>query len=118
VECPEGLTPAPATLVTGYIHAPSKHSVDDYFKWISNYMELNTSIIMYVDLAYMHKIKKLVTASQIVTVPMSLSQFKSTACGMDVWQRQHEIDCENHFQTVPLVSSIMMITVNVSHIGF
>jgi hypothetical protein len=73
---------------------PSKHSVEKYMTWSDNLFTLNASVIAYVDIAFLHILEPKAARSRTVIVPMSLSGFKTMACGIDIWRKQHALDCE------------------------
>ena len=108
VECPkaEGTVSAAATVVTAFMHVPSKtRSMDEWVQQIGSFMQLNASVVMYIDVAYGHVFAEMPTNNRIVTVHTSMGNFKSTSCGMGVWKQQHSMDCPEQTNSPPLVGA-------------
>lgn len=108
VKCPksERRESADATVVTAYMHAPSKtRSMDEWVHHIESFMQLNASVLMYIDVAYGHVFDEMPTNNRIVSVHTSMGNFKSTSCGMGLWKQQHSMDCPEQTNSPPLVGT-------------
>lgn len=107
VECPDmpNFEESPATVVTSYMHSPSKHTVEEYFDWIENFLALNASVIAFVDIPYHDRLEQLPSNARVIFVPTSLSSFRAMGCGLTLWKHENSRDCERKTHSPPLVSS-------------
>ena len=106
VTCPPGLTPNPlATVVTAYMHTPSKHSTDVYMQHIQKFFKLQASIVAFIDYAYVHTAQRASSRPKdTIIVPVTFAHFRALACGLSVWQRQHAVDVEQNIHSPMLYS--------------
>ncbi len=96
VTCPSGLTANPvATVVTSYLHTPAKRTTDVYLQRMQTFFQLKASIVAYVDFAYVRTAQSMVLHPRdAIIVPVTFAQFRTLACGLNVWQHEHEMDVE------------------------
>jgi hypothetical protein len=113
LKCPAGLAPNPvATIVTSYLHTPAKRSTDVYLQRMETFFKLQASIVAYIDFAYVETAERMArssssggvsggssspdgTTATTVIVPVTYSQFRTLACGLNVWRKEHRIDVEH-----------------------
>lgn len=104
VTCPAGLTPNPgATVVTSYLHTPSKRSTDVYLQRMKTFFQLEASVVAFVDYAYVQVAETLApNPRDTLIVPVTFAQFRTLACGLRLWQGQHAVDVEKERHTPTL----------------
>lgn len=97
VRCPAGLAPNPvATVVTSYLHTPSKRPAAEYLPRMTSFFQLEASVVAFVDYAYVQRAEAMVLKpNATIIVPISFAQFRSLACGLRVWMHEHAVDPEH-----------------------
>ena len=102
--CPPHLNrTAPATIVTAYFSLPSKHTHEEYLGWMSQLLQLDAAMVIYVDVGFTEVIRSLRQhrRSATVIVPTTLAAFKSMQVGYDFWRAQTSIMCSQWAAKMP-----------------
>ena len=93
------------TLVTGYFNIPSKHSISEYEKWISYFLQINHPMIFFVDNKYYKKIiskRPIEYKNKTIWIKTDISDFYSYKKFFNEFNMTYEIDIEKQIHSVPL----------------
>ena len=93
------------TLVTGYFKIKSKHSYTNYLDWINNFLQINHSIIFFIDSSiYKEFINKRPSEYQYKTlwVKTDIMDFYSYKNFFNDFNQTYELDSEKIFHNVLL----------------
>ena len=93
------------TLVTAYYRIKSKHSPEEYFKWINNIVLLNKPMVFYSNKEFMPTIKKLRPKKlydKTVFIELEMEEFYSYKNFYKEFKEAFPIDHENSYHTIPL----------------
>ena len=93
------------TLVSAYYKIKSKHTPEQYLKWINNIVLLNKSIIFFSNKEFMPILKDLRPQelyNKTVFIELEIEDFYSYKKFYKDFNQSHEIDYENSYHTVPL----------------
>jgi hypothetical protein len=93
------------TIETAYYKIKSKHKPEEYYNWISNFVLLNKSIVIYSSKEFMSIIKELRPKElyyKTVFNELEIEEFYSYKNFYNEFQESFKIDFENSYHTVPL----------------
>jgi len=93
------------TLVSAYYRIKSKHTPEQYLKWINNIVNLNKSIVFFTNKKFMPILKDLRPKDlhhKTVFIELEIEDFFSYKNFYKQFNLSYEIDYENKYHTVPL----------------
>ena len=93
------------TLVSAYYQIKSKHTEEEYLKWINNIVLLNKSFVFFTNKQFMPTLKRLRPKdfhNKTVFIDLELEDFFSYKKFYKNFKESFEIDFENSYHTVPL----------------
>lgn len=93
------------TLVSAYYRIKSKHTPEQYLKWIKNIVRLNKSIVFFTNKKFMPILKDLRPKDlhhKTVFIELEIEDFFSYINFFKQFNQSYEIDYENKYHTVPL----------------
>ena len=94
-----------ATVVSAYYQVSSKHSVDEYRRWLANFLLLEAPVVLYTDAAsHASVLAPLLGASAKRNLRIEFVEMPAFHCnslGVD-WNRQHALDPEHDRQSAAL----------------
>jgi hypothetical protein len=95
--------PLQTTVVTAFYPLKSKHSVEKYLEWITNFCQIQCSLVIFTDEATTPVFEKLRKGlpTRIIAKPFNTYEMTSPA-QMDLWSRHHSMDPEKHRHTPEL----------------
>lgn len=85
------------TLVTGYFRIKSKHSLKQYYEWIKNFLQINRSMIFFIDKSFYKKIiykRPKEFRNKTIWILTSIEDFYSYKHFYEDFKLTHEIDIE------------------------
>ena len=93
------------TLVSAYYKIKSKHTPEEYFTWLNNFVLLNRSLVFFSNKEFMPTIKELRPKeyhSKTVFIELEMEDFYSYKNFYQDFERSFKIDPENSYHTIPL----------------
>ena len=93
------------TLVSAYYRIKSKHTSEQYLKWINNIVLLNKSIVFFTNKEFMETLKEMRPKQlhyKTVFIELEIKDFFSYKNFYKEFNHSFEIDTENRYHTVPL----------------
>ena len=93
------------TLVTAYYQIPSKHSKEEYIKWMKLTLQLNCSMIIFSIKNFTEKIKEIRPMSlhnKTIFIELEIEDFYSYKKYINEFNKAHRIDPERTLHSVPL----------------
>ena len=93
------------TIVSAYYKMKSKHSSEQYFQWISNFVLLNKSLVFFTSKEFMPIIKKLRPKElyyKTKFIELEIEDFYTYKNFYIEFNETYKIDIENSYHSVPL----------------
>jgi len=93
------------TLVSAYYRIKSKHTPNEYIKWISNIVMLNKSFVFFTNREFMPTLKALRPKElhhKTIFIEIEIEDFYSYKNFYKDFTKSFEIDYENRYHTIPL----------------
>ena len=93
------------TLVSAYYRIKSKHTPEQYLRWINNIVLLNKSIVLFTNKEFMPILKDLRPKelyNKTVFIEFEIEEFYSFKKFYKDFNQSFELDYENSYHTVPL----------------
>ena len=93
------------TLVSTYYRIKSKHEPEEYLKWISNFVLLNKSMIIFTNNEFIETLKKMRPKEyhkKTIFIQMEIEEFYSYKTFYKEFNSSFYIDSESSYHTVPL----------------
>ena len=95
--------PVETTVVTAFYPLRSKHSIEKYVEWMTNFCQIQCSLIVFTDEATAPLFEKLRKGlpTKIIVKPFGSYEITSPTM-MGLWSRHHSMDPEKHKHTPEL----------------
>ena len=93
------------TIVSGYFKMKSKHSLQDYLNWADNFMQINCSLIFFIDDSFYKEIiakRPVEYRRRTIWVKTNISQFYSYKNFIKAFNESYNKDIEKYHHSVPL----------------
>ena len=93
------------TLVTAFFKIKSKHSYNDYLKWMINFLKVNRSMVFYIEKSLSKIIKKIRPKefeNKTIWIEYNMKDFYSYKHYLKVFKETYNIDFEKKIHSVPL----------------
>ena len=93
------------TIVSGYFKMKSKHSLQDYLNWADNFMQINCSLIFFIDDSFYKEIiakRPVEYRRRTIWVKTNISQFYSYKNFIKAFNESYNKDIEKYLHSVPL----------------
>lgn len=93
------------TLVSAYFKIPSKHLTSEYDQWISNFLQIDSPMIFFIDNAYYREIivkRPVKYINKTIWIKINITDFYSYKKYFKEFNQAYKIDIEKNIHTVPL----------------
>lgn len=93
------------TIVSSYFRIKSKHSSKEYLKWINNFMQINFSLVFYIDYSVYNEIRKMRSKKfqkKTIWIKINISNLDSYKYFFNEFNKSHEIDIEKRYHNTLL----------------